>query len=416
MAGAVILLLASLGLLSAVLYRNAANRDFICYWSSAKLLRAHENPYSAAAVLRIENAAGAGYREPFIMRNPPWALFLVAPLGFFSAPVAAFLWLLTLIATALLAIKCLRMGTRPPPLVVYLFAPIIGCAMAGQTSIFLLAGIAFFFKYHHRLQIWSGLALLMPAMKPHLFLLLWPVILIECIRRKEWRVLAAFGGVLAAASAIPLFFDIHIWTHYLAAIRGEHIDQQYLANLSFLLRFMVPGHPVWVQALPSALGMGFLCRYYWRRRNVWDWRVDGAALLLISTMVSPYSWPFDQLLLIPAIIYVCSARASAKRSLAGGRERGGGADATDDDSAEFSRVCVEWDGMPDLVCVGAEEGRAGGSAADGVGDGVEFQPVAGSWELGKHPSAAKSQPHLTTFRARPRSCPDTKAAPFRIFP
>jgi hypothetical protein len=311
-AGAVILLLASLALLSAVLYRNAADRDFICYWSSAKLLLAHENPYAGPAVLRIENAAGAGYREPFIMRNPPWALFLVAPLGFFSTPVAAFLWLLTLIATALLSIKCLRMGTSPPPLVVYLFAPIVGCAMAGQTSIFLLAGIAFFFKYHQRLQIWSGLALLMPAMKPHLFLLLWPVILIECIRRKEWRVLAAFGAGLAAAAAVPLFFDAHIWAHYLAAIRGEHIDQQYLANLSFLLRFMVPGHPVWVQAVPSVLGMGLCCRYYWRRRNVWDWRVDGAALLLISTMVSPYSWPFDQLLLIPAIIHVCSARGSAK--------------------------------------------------------------------------------------------------------
>jgi len=37
-----------------------------------------------------------------------------------------------------------------------------------------------------------------------------------------------------------------------------------------------------------------------------------AALLLISTMVSPYSWPFDQLLLLPAIIHVCSARRSAK--------------------------------------------------------------------------------------------------------
>jgi hypothetical protein len=75
---------------------------------------------------------------------------------------------------------------------------------------------------------------------------------------------------------------------------------------------MVPGHPVWVQGVPSVLGILFCSRYYWRRRNVWRWREDGAALLLISTMVSPYSWPFDQLLLIPAIIHVCSARGSAK--------------------------------------------------------------------------------------------------------
>jgi Glycosyltransferase family 87 len=308
MAGAIALLLVCLALLSTALYRNAANRDFICYWSSAKLLRAHENPYAGQAVLEIENAAGGGYREPFIMRNPPWALFLVAPLGHCSAPVAAFFWLLALIGLALLSVKCLRMGCKPPPLIVYLFAPVLGCAMAGQTSIFLLAGIAFFFKYHEERPVLSGLALLMPAMKPHLFLLLWPVILMECVRKKNWRLLAGFGAGLAVAAVVPMFFDAQIWAHYLAAIRAEHIEGQYLANLSFLLRFMVPGHPVWVQAVPSVLGIAFCARYYWRRRGVWDWRVDGAALLLISAMVSPYSWPFDQLLLLPTIIHVASVR------------------------------------------------------------------------------------------------------------
>jgi hypothetical protein len=307
-AGAVALLIVCLGLLSTVLSRNAANRDFISYWSSAKLLLAHQNPYAGQAVLQMENAAGSGYREPLLMRNPPWALFVVAPLGFFSASVAAFLWLLVLIVLALLAIKCLRLGLKPPPLVVYLFAPILGCAMAGQVSILLLAGIAFFFKYHQERPWLSGLALLMPAMKPHLFLLLWPVILIECVRRRNWRLLAGFGIGLAAAAMFPMLFDAHIWAHYLAAIRAEHIEGQYLANLSFLLRFMVPGHPVWVQAVPSMLGLALCARYYWRRRNQWNWRVDGAALLLVSTMVSPYSWPFDQLLMIPAIMHVCSVR------------------------------------------------------------------------------------------------------------
>lgn len=310
---AVVLLLGSLALLSATLYHNAADRDFICYWSSARLLLAHQNPYAGQAILKIENMAGAGYHEPFIMRNPPWALLLVAPLGLFTAPAGAFIWLVALIALAMLAVKCLRLGRKPPPLVVYLFAPILGCAMAGQTSIFLLAGIAFFFKYHGRQRWLSGLALLMPAMKPHLFLLLWPVILIECVRRKNWQLLAALGAGLAVAATVPLFFDAHIWAHYLAAIRAEHIEGQYLANLSFLLRFMVPGHPVWVQAVPSVLGMALASRYYWRRRNHWNWRVDGAALLLVSTMVSPYSWPFDQLLLLPAIMHVCSVEPGRRR-------------------------------------------------------------------------------------------------------
>jgi len=149
-------------------------------------------------------------------------------------------------------------------------------------------------------------------MKPHLFLLLWPVILIECARKKNWRLLAGFGLALAGAATLPLFFDPHIWAHYQAAIHAEHIEGQYLANLSFLLRFMVPGHPVWVQAVPSVLGLAFCARYYWRRRQVWYWPEDGAALLLVSTMVSPYSWPFDQLLLIPAILHVSATRMGGK--------------------------------------------------------------------------------------------------------
>jgi hypothetical protein len=46
LAASVAVLVACLALLSTALYKNAADRDFICYWSSAKLLRAHANPYA----------------------------------------------------------------------------------------------------------------------------------------------------------------------------------------------------------------------------------------------------------------------------------------------------------------------------------------------------------------------------------
>ncbi|MGA7521932.1 MAG: glycosyltransferase family 87 protein [Acidobacteriaceae bacterium] len=308
--GALLLLAVCLGMLGAALSRNAANRDFICYWSSARLLRAHANPYETQAILRLENAAGGAYREPFIMRNPPWALFLIAPLGFFSAPVAGFLWLVTLIGAALVSIRMLRGGSGEPPLVVYLFAPILGCAMAGQTSIFLLLGIALFFRYEQRWPFWAGMALLLPAMKPHLFLLIWPVLLVHAWRTKQFRALAGLAAGLGAAMGVALLFDPQVWTHYLAAMRAEHIEGQYLPNIPCSLRALVPGKPAWVQGVPSVLGLLLAARFYWRRRERWEWRRDGAQLLAISAAVSPYSWPFDQLLYLPAILDMCSARLS----------------------------------------------------------------------------------------------------------
>jgi hypothetical protein len=306
--GALLLLVACLAVLGVALSRNAAHRDFICYWSSARLLRAHANPYATHAILGLENAAGGTYREPFIMRNPPWALFLIAPLGFFSAPVAGFLWLLTLIGSALLSIRLLRSGQDKPPLVVYLFAPILGCAMAGQTSIFLLLGISLFFRYQKRWPFWAGVALLLPAMKPHLFLLLWPVLLVHSWRTKQFRILAGLAGGLAAAMSVALLFDPHVWTHYLAAMRAEHIEGQYLPNIPCSLRALVPGRPAWAQGVPALLGLALSARFYWRRRDQWDWRRDGAQMLAISAAVSPYSWPFDQLLYLPAIVDMCAAR------------------------------------------------------------------------------------------------------------
>ncbi|MGA8528820.1 MAG: hypothetical protein WB622_03840, partial [Acidobacteriaceae bacterium] len=70
------------------------------------------------------------------------------------------------------------------------------------------------------------------------------------------------------------------------------------------------GHPAWVQGVPAILGMLLTARFYWRRRDRWDWRRDGAQLLAISAAVSPYSWPFDQLLYLPAVVDMCAARPS----------------------------------------------------------------------------------------------------------
>lgn len=298
------LLLGSLALLCAALWHNAADRDVVCYWSSAKLLWAHQNPYATDAILRVEQGAGGDYHQPFMMRNPPWMLFLAAPLGWFPLRVGAFLWMLALIGGALGSIRLLRRGKRPPPLAVYCFAPILGCAMAGQTSIFVLAGITLFFKLHAKKKMYgAGAALVLASLKPHLFLLLWPLLLVDAWRKRDFRVVAGLAAALGAATAFALALDPHVFAHYFAAMRGEHIEGQYLPNLSCSLRALFPGHPVWVEALPPVLGLLWAARFYWRRRDRWDWWDQGAEVVLISAVVSPYSWPFDQILYLPAILY-----------------------------------------------------------------------------------------------------------------
>ena len=304
---AALLLLLSIALLSTVFYKKATDLDFIGYWTSARLLRRHANPYGRAAILHAEHTAGGENTTPIVMRNPPWALFLVAPLGFLSLPLAAFFWLLAMIVAAVASIRLLTAGARPPPVAAYLFAPILYCAMSGQTPLFILLGAALFLHFHDRRPWIAGLALVLAAVKPHLFLLFWPVLLIDCLVNRRFRILGGAVAGFAIATALALSFDHHVLADYLISMRSEHMDLHYMNNLPCTLRFLFPARPAWVQILPALLALPWACWYYWSRRAAWSWLDHGAFLLCISVLVSPYSWPCDQVLFLPAILRVFSA-------------------------------------------------------------------------------------------------------------
>ena len=309
-AGAMVLL--AVAALSAVFFGNAVNVDFIEYWTSGELIRQHQNPYSQTIVMQAEKRAGTDLHAPVVMRNPPWSLFLVAPLGYVSLPVAAFVWLLAMIVALVVSVRLLSSGSKPPPIIAYVFAPVLYSAMAGQTPLFFLLGIAVFLHFYKTRPWLAGLALTLPAIKPHLFFLVWPILLLECIRTRRWRILAGGAVGLAVASAISVALVPHIWTDYLSSMRDEHMELHLMNNVPFALRMLVPGWPVWVQIAPAVPAALWALWYWWRHRMRWDWTDHGALLLAISVFVSPYSWPFDQVLFLPAILCVCSGPISRR--------------------------------------------------------------------------------------------------------
>jgi hypothetical protein len=300
------MVLLAVALLSTVFYGKAADLDFIGYWISGRLMKEHANPYSRTAILQLEEKMGSNLHVPIVMRNPPWSLFMVAPLGFMSMQVAAFVWLLAMIVALVVSVRLLSAGSKPPPVIVYLFAPVLYTAMSGQTPLFFLLGIAVFFHFYESRPWWAGTALVLAAIKPHLFVLFWPILLIDCIRNRRYRVLAGAVAGLVAATAVAFAFDHHVMADYLTSMRDEHMELHYMPNIPCSLRMLVPGRPEWVQVLPAVLGVFWAIWFYWRKRAAWDWTDQGALLLCVSVLVSPYSWPFDQVLFLPAILKVLS--------------------------------------------------------------------------------------------------------------
>src|ERR1700735_1903963 len=85
---------------------NAGTRDFITYWASSQQLIHHSNPYDEDNLLQLEDSAGFPPGMPFmVMRNPPFALPLIFPLGFFSEKAAAGLWSLLLLGSLVASVR-----------------------------------------------------------------------------------------------------------------------------------------------------------------------------------------------------------------------------------------------------------------------------------------------------------------------
>lgn len=309
---ALVLLLAVCGSMLVLTARTlSANRDFISYWAAARLLATHGNPYDAAEVLPLENGVGNTYTRPLVMRNTPATMFLVAPLGWLSEEKAAIAWEMALIAAALVSIRLLQpFCPGKIPLILYFFAPVVDCFLAGQTTILVLLGICLFIRYQERRPWAAGLGLVLTLLKPHLLMLFWPVLLLDFLRRRKFGVLgwAMVGGVVA--SLLPLVLDAHIWTQYLSSVRAEQIEYQYFPNLACELRVLVAPRAVWLQLVPAAVGVGAALLLWWRARERWAWERQGTLLIAASALLSPYSFLVDQVLFLPAalVFYPRAAR------------------------------------------------------------------------------------------------------------
>src|SRR5690242_18599370 len=101
-----VLAISTMVLAGVLIYTLITSRtDYISYWAAGKLLIHHANPYSPAAALALEKAEG--FKGFMVMLNPPWALFLAAPLGFGGIRFGLFLWTLATAGCIFISIQLL---------------------------------------------------------------------------------------------------------------------------------------------------------------------------------------------------------------------------------------------------------------------------------------------------------------------
>jgi hypothetical protein len=300
--------------------KNAAERDFISYWAAGQQLMHGANPYDLDVVQGLERAVGRKDSQLVLtMRNPPIAFFLAWPLGLVSPKTGLIVWLFVLLGCLVLSVRLLwLLNGRPASiyhLLCFLYAPVLSCMMAGQFGIFLLLGVVLFLYFQRSWPFVAGAALLLCALKPHLFLPFGVVLMLWTLSRRSYRVLLGFSAAFLASCALSYSLDPQAWSQYNQMMRAGGALGEKVPALSVYFRFLVDRNAVWLQFLPLGGACVWGIWYFWTRRAQWNWLDHGLVLLLVGAMCTPFGWFTDESMLLPAVLAGLYRAESARRSV-----------------------------------------------------------------------------------------------------
>lgn len=294
--------------------QTVARRDFIVYWATGQQLAHHGNPYDPAALNQIEHNAGFSDSTSYYMRNAPWALTLALPLGFVGPMAASLPWSLLMLGLLVLSVRILwKLFGGPKKNLVWLgycFPPALWCVLLGQTSIFLLFGLTLFLRFHKTRPFAAGAALWLCSIKPHLFLPFALVLLVWIFIARAWQILSGALAAFAAGALITTCIDPAAWSQYAYYMRTSVVTREFTPCLGDLLRDSIQPTAEWLAFVPAILGCLWALVYFWPRRHRWDWLEQGSLLVLVSLLVAPFGWIFDQSLAIPAILFAVARTPS----------------------------------------------------------------------------------------------------------
>ncbi len=291
-------------------------QDFAQYWTAARLFS--QDPYSIPQTQAFEEAAGL-VAAPLVAKNPPWALVLLLPLGLLGYHSALAIW--TVISVCIVA-GCSKaiwdqVGSGPsvsPALLSLIFGPTIVLIMLGQFTVLVLLGSVLFCVLARKRRDWlAGASLLLVSGKPHIALLFLFAVTLWVMFYKRWIVLVSGTLALTTASITALAINPHIFTQFWKRTILVVNETESYPNLGGIL-YSVSGLHV-LALIPQVCGLVWLVFYWRKHRSNWDWERHGLIVLLCSVACSYYSYPYDEILALPALI-LAFARGDRRMFLA----------------------------------------------------------------------------------------------------
>ncbi|WP_239461722.1 glycosyltransferase family 87 protein [Occallatibacter savannae] len=278
-------------------------QDLAQYWAAAHLL--HSNPYSAELTSTFERGAGI-LSTPLITKMPPWAIVTFLPLGLLDYHASFALW--TVASVLVIGLCSYVIGSHLQqtanialPVLPFIFGPTVVLLMLGQYTVFTLLGSVLFCSFAaSKRESLAGASLLLVLGKPHITILFLISIACWIIHRRRWAMLASGSIVLATTSLLATAINRHVFQQFLHRSSLVVHETEAYPNLGGILYSLSGNHSL--ALLPQAAGLLWLGFYWMKNREEWNWRHHGPVVLMVSVVCSYYSYPYDQILCLPALI------------------------------------------------------------------------------------------------------------------
>ncbi len=194
------------------------------------------------------------------------------------------------------------MRTWIPLIAAFGFSMTLLSLIAGQINTLVVLGLALFLFFgESRRHYMAGVGLTLTTIKPHLVIITLPLLLLDIMRRKQWRTFAGFViALLGCALILFAFYPPWLVSFWNLVTVGMSRTRE-TPTLTGL--FVVAGEDTWGKWI-WVLGLFFAIAAWWKRGKAWDRRTLIDVSILGGMVVSPIGWSYDQLMLLFPILRI----------------------------------------------------------------------------------------------------------------
>ena len=308
---------------------DARKQDFAAYWQAGHMILAGQDVYDSSQWIAERELHGTALHSELTFHYPlPFAV-LFSPLALFPVQTSYTFWLFlqqTLLMTSVLLL--LRLCAMQEGYLtvfalagVFLFRPAFSVIFNGQIfSVLLLAVVLSIYLFRDGNWFWGGLVVSILLLKPSIGV---PILAFTCLWFLVIKQGMGIAGVMAGGALLFLIgamVDPHWVSAYLQV--GQASFSKYL-GLHPTLWGLVDKAPIPENArlqagmFASAVVIGVETFYLWRRRFEFSPLTAVSSSLPAGLLLAPYSWNYDQILLVVPLIYLTAKIAGWRGARAG---------------------------------------------------------------------------------------------------